>query len=31
MHGFEQLDTVVETHPAAVDAYRRAVANPQDD
>jgi len=26
---FEQLDTVVELHPAAVDAYRRAVANLQ--
>src|SRR5258708_31570163 len=25
---FEQLDTVVELHPAAVDAYRRAVAKP---
>src|SRR5262249_16508812 len=27
--GFEQLNTVVELHPAAVDAYRRAVANLQ--
>jgi site-specific DNA recombinase len=29
LKAFEQLDTVVELHPSAIDAYRRAVANLQ--
>jgi len=29
IQGFAQLDTTVELHPAAIDAYRRAVANLQ--